>query len=230
MIKTIIALALAATISATPTSSIDKKVEDLKDRIATKVAELTQSQRKAVSGTVKSVSLTTVVVESSTQEYKIELTDDLTIIQYLKGKRTKLKADVLAKDNPVSIFGTYDTTLSVLKANVIHIESPQPRRIHGMVKAIDRKAAAITLALSDGSEWVIDVEKSTVTNRWTSGSETEKSGFSKISEGDILHVSGTDVLKKENRINADTILDLGNLSRTTPSPTQEASPSATPEP
>lgn len=227
-------LAVEATPSASAKPALDKKVEDLKERLASKVAELSQTQRKAVAGTVKSVSLTTLVVESSKEEYKIELTDDIKVIEYIKGKRSTVKTETLRPKDPVVIFGEFDTTLGILKAKVIVIQQPPARRVHGKVTGLDTKAATITLATSDGTSYTIDVERATKTNRWIGETNVEKSGFSKITQGDTIHVIGTNVPKKENRISADRILNLADLTGTpvtpTPAPTNTMKPSATPRP
>ena len=57
-----------------------------------------------------------------------------------------------------------------------------------------------------------------------------KGGFSKLVPGATAHVRGTAVPKKENRISAISLLDLGNVTGATPTPTEtvEASPSASP--
>src|SRR3989344_1357286 len=192
-------LAADASSSATPKPDLDKKVEDLKERLASKVAELSQTQRKAVAGTVKSISITTLVVESTKQDYKIELTDEIKVIDFVAGKRTSAKVDSLNVKDPVVIFGQFDTTLEVLKANVIVVQNPLPRRIHGKITSIDRKAATITIAAADGTSFVIDVERATKTNHWIGDTNIEKSGFSKISDGHVIHVVGTDMCENKKK-------------------------------
>src|SRR5688572_27783920 len=81
----------AATPTATPsagTPTPTNKIDDLKERLATKVAELRQTQRKAIYGTIKAVSVSTFTVETATNDLKIELTDDIKVFQMIKGKRT----------------------------------------------------------------------------------------------------------------------------------------------
>lgn len=223
-------LASEATPSATPKPGLDKKVEDLKERLASKVAELSQTQRKAVAGTVKSITITTLVIESRNQDYKIELTDDIKVIDFVAGKRIKAKVDSLKIKDPVVIFGQFDTTLGVLKANVIVFQNILPRRVHGKVMSVDRKAATITIVTSEGMSFIIDVEKGTKTNHWIGQDNVEKSGFSKIVEGDFIHVIGSDVAKKDNRVMAQRILNLSDLSGTGPTPTPAPTDKPTPTP
>ena len=74
---------LAVTAEATPTATakpaVNAQLEELKDRLATKVAELRDVVRRAVSGTVKTVSISSATVETKTKDIKIELGDDIIV-------------------------------------------------------------------------------------------------------------------------------------------------------
>jgi hypothetical protein len=207
------------------------QLDDLKERLATKVAQLRQTQRKAIFGSVKTVSVSTVTVETKTSNVKIELTDDIKIFQMLKGERTKLTQDDLTKGDVVTVFGDYDASLDLLKAKVIFIQGTFPKHVSGIVKDVDQKGFVITLMTPDNQTTTIDVEKSTASVMWVELKGLEKSGFSKIEVGHILHITGSAVPKKENRIAATRIVDLGAITGVTPTPTEEpaASPSASPK-
>lgn len=230
--------AASATPSSTPkistTSATTKKIEDLKDRLATKVAELRQTSRRALYGTVKSTSITSFVVETKTKDVKIEMLDEIKVIQYLKGKRTSLTTDDIAKGDLVTVFGEHDATLDLLKANIVFIQSTDPARVSGVVTARDDQEFTLTMTTPQNQTYTIDIEKATKTLAWNRlKKEIVKSGFSKIAVGATVHIVGFPVPKKENRISADRILDLGNLAspveQLTPTPTENpASPSAIP--
>lgn len=218
-----------------PTSDKAKQIEDLKERIATKVAQLSQTQRRAIYGSVKDVSIATATIETKVKNVKIELTDDIKVIQILKGKRTNLTTDNLSKGDLVTVFGQYDATLDILKAKVIFIESPLPAHVSGIVTGLDKVAYTVTVKNSDGTVYTIDIETFTKTSLWD-GQTITKAGFSKIQIGDTVHVTGSPE-KQENRISADRILDLLPLSTATrptvtstqpptPSPTAKSTPSA----
>ncbi|MBI4066571.1 hypothetical protein HY411_02535 [Candidatus Gottesmanbacteria bacterium] len=233
--------AAAATPSATPTETVKsdttKKIEDLKERLATKVAQLRTSERRAIYGSVKSTSITSFVVETKTKDIKIELTDEIKVIQNLKGKRTILSTEDVAKGDTVSVFGAYDTTLDLLKASVMFIQGPESQRVSGSITARDDKEFTLTITTAQGQTYTIDIEKATKTLAWDrEKKDLVKSGFSQIATGSTIHVVGSPVPKQERRISADRILDLGNVNApagqaTQPSPTPtetEASPAASP--
>ncbi|KKU86230.1 MAG: hypothetical protein UY16_C0060G0010 [Candidatus Gottesmanbacteria bacterium GW2011_GWA2_47_9] len=232
---------LASRVVAAPTpeataSGNQQQIEDLKDRLATKVAELRQSQRRAIVGTVKAVSVSTATIETKTKDIKIELTDDIVIVQVLKGKRTELTLDDLAKGDNVVVFGEYDTTLDLLKAKVIFIQSASVvQRFAGTVKEVDTEQFTITIATSDNKTIIVDIEKATKITLWD-GQKLAKGGFTKLAVGNSVHVVGTPVPKKENRISALRILDIGNVTNAPtaapeePTPTVKTTPKSTPTP
>ncbi len=219
--------AQTATPSATPPSDKAKQIEDLKERLATKVAELVQTHKSAIHGTVKDVTISTITIETPTKDIKIDLTDELVIFQNIRGKRTKLTSDELAKGDIVTVFGDYDTTLDILSARVVFIQSAPPARTSGLVTAIDREAFTITVTPPQGPAVTVDIEKTTKTVLWD-GKSLAKSGFSKIQTGEAVHVVGSLVPKQENRISASRIVDLGNRNGTAAQPTQ--APATSPAP
>lgn len=213
--------------AGTPTPT--NKIDDLKERLATKVAELRQTQRKAIYGTIKAVSISTFTVETESRELKIELTDDLKVFQMIKGKRTDLTGEDLAEGDIVSVFGEYDTGLDLLRAKVVVIQNKPLTRVSGVVSEIDRKEFTVTITTSGGQEYVIDIEKTTNALMFDREKGLIKGGFSKLETGRTVHVVGTPVAKQENRISAARLIDLGNLTGATPTPTptEEPSPAAT---
>lgn len=208
MISFVIGLTvLAATSTAVPTN---QKIEDLKDRLATKVAELRQTSRRGIFGTVKSTSITSFVVETKTKDVKIELTDEIKVIQYLKGKRTSLATEDIAKGDTVAVLGEYDTTLDLLKASVVFIQGALPERVNGTVTVRDEKAFTLAIGTAQNQTYTIDIEKATKTLVWDrEKKEIVKSGFSKIATGSAIHVLGSPVARQERRVSATRILDLG---------------------
>lgn len=219
----------ATSAAATPSDEKSQQIEDLKDRLATKVAELKQSKRMAIYGTIKSVSISTFVVETKTKDLKIELTDDLKVFQVLKGKRTELTTDNLEKGDVVTVFGQYDTTLELLQAKIAFIQNATALvQITGTVKETNKADYTITLEASDKKTYTIDFETTTKTNLWN-GTTLEKGGFSSFVAGDIIFVTGAAVAKKENRISATRIADIPSQVRgavTSVTPTKSAFPSA----
>lgn len=230
------AFAAVSTPSATPkaanTSTASAQLEELKVRLATKVAELRSVVKRAMFGTVKTISLTSATVETKTKDIKIELTDDVTVSQVISGKRVNLDLEKLEVKDPVTVFGTYDEALDLLKAQYIFIESAvEISRVSGVIADVDSEEFSLTVNTAEGRSITVDIEKSTKTTAWAAASGITKAGFSKLAVGDTVHVVGIPVPKKENRISASRILDLGNITGAagapTTTPASDTSPSAT---
>jgi len=201
------------------------QIEELKERLATKVAELRKLVKRAVYGKIISVSLTSATVDMDTKQVKIELTDDVRIAQVVRGKRTELTIDDLATDDIVTIFGHHDDTLDLLQAKFIFIEHTSALiRESGTVESIDNKANTLSIRTKEGRNIVVDVERSTITSAWTKQDGIKKSGFSKIRQGVTVHLRGTPAETDINRISASRILDLGYLTGNSPSPTPDITP------
>ena len=221
-----------ATPTATPrvTQATNRAdLDELKARLATKVAELRSVVKRAMFGTVKSVTLTSATVETKTKDIKIELTDDVMVTQILSGKRTTLPIEDLAAKDVITVFGTYDETLDLLKAQYIFIENPIATvRVAGTVADVDSEEFILTINTKEGRTLLVDIEKSTKTTAWTASGGIVKGGFSKIAVGDTLHVIGKPAAKEENRVSALRIVDLGNITLTASAPTATSSPTESP--
>jgi hypothetical protein len=218
----------APTISATRDDSTEsaQPLENLKDRLATTVAQLHQTQLKAVVGDIKTVSVSTVTISTKTSDIKLELTDDLKIFQNIRGKRTELTTDNLEKDDHVVVFGDYDSTIDLLKAQVIIIQSPLPSRVSGTITDVNKKDYTVTLITPEGQTYIIDIETNSSMLAYDPEKGIVKGGFSKLVDGDTVHIVGTPNTKEENRMSALRFLDIGNLNPVTPTPAETATASA----
>lgn len=228
---TIIGVAVVMILSVVPPvlaqdSTGSARLDELKVRLATKVAELRTVVKRAMYGSVKSVSLTSLTIETKTKDIKIELTDDVSVTQLLNGKRTVLTTENIDANDVLTVFGTYDETLDLLKAQYIFIEnSVQLEHLAGTIANVDSEDFVLTLNTPEGRSVEIDIEKTTKTTLWAQNTGIVKGGFSKITVGDTVHVVGTLVPKTENRIRAARILDLGNITGTA---SESATPKSTP--
>jgi len=231
--QSVLAATPTATKSAAPkaTTTPNTKIEDLKDRLATKANELRVLSKKAVVGILKSVGVAQATIELPTKDIKIELVDDIPVIQYLKGKRTKLTVDDLDTGDPLVVFGTYDATLDILSAKYLFIQDAVQRyekHLTGTVTEIDSKKYTITMKAFEGQQVILDIESTTKTNI-LNGDKQEKSGFSKITAGDRLVVYAVVEPKKTDLYSAIRILNLGTAGspNTTIAPTPEPTKSST---
>lgn len=215
----------------TPTPTKPQQIEELKERLATKVAQMRQSEKRAIFGTIKSTSISSLVLETTTKDIKIELDDAIKVAQIIKGKRTELTIDDVDTGDVVTVFGDYDPTVDLLKAKIIFIQGTLPLRVIGNITAVDKNNYTLTLVNPNNQAFIIDIETDTKILAWTADKGLARSGFSKTGAGDTVQVLALPEPKQTTRVSARRILNLGNLVNPTPTPTPtpEASPSATPK-
>lgn len=220
------------TATASAQRQTSTRVDELKERLATRVAQLRQTTPRAIHGTVSQVSVSNMTVDTQTNGIKIELTDDIAVVQIIRGKRTALTTDDIDKNDIVTVFGDYDNTIDILTAKTVFIEaSTRPVRIHGTITEINRTRNTFTVQGVDEHTYTIDVETSTRTNSWMPNAGVERSGFSRLQQGYFVSILGTRTTANENTITASRILYLIKPGTPTPSvtaaPTREATPTAT---
>ena len=89
------ASAAATTTLPTPNNAIEKlkQIEQLKEKIATKVAELREKDKRAVSGVVKKITGTSFLITNRKgDEYSISYSDDTTFYTVIDGERKETSA------------------------------------------------------------------------------------------------------------------------------------------
>jgi hypothetical protein len=220
------ALLLTTSVYAQTATSSSEKLENLKDRLASAATQLRQSQKRAIFGTVKVTSVSTITVATKTSDMKIELMDTISVFQMIKGKRTTLTTDQVTKGDTVVVFGDYDTNLDILKAQMIFIQGSIPERLSGTITETSKKDYTITLSTPGEQSYIVDFETMTKNFSFTRDKGVKKAGFSQLIVGDTVHVLETPEPKIANRVSAIRILDIGNLTGATP--TSTATPTAKP--
>lgn len=175
-----------------PTNVVSKDIQDLKDKLATKVAELRKQNQKAVSGVIESIEAKSITIKDADgKSVKVTLDDVLTKAYTINGVvKREVKVDTLKKGDYIIIAGPY--TATTVTANAIYKDD---QYLVGSGKITDVNATDFTLAVAteDKENLTLDIENTT--KRLLIDSKTlekETIGFTKIKEGDTVHY----VLKK----------------------------------
>lgn len=178
--------------SPVPTNVVTREVQNLKDKLATKVAELRKLNHKAVSGVVASISGKTITLtDSSGKSLQVKIDDVLTKAFSISGTTKKeVKPDTIEKGD--YIITTGPMVENTVTANTIYIDE---QYIVGSGKITEANATDFTLSVmsEDNEKLTIDIENNT--KRLLVDSKTlakETIGFTKIKVGDTVHY----VLKK----------------------------------
>lgn len=203
------------------------KIEDLKERIATKVAQLRVQALKPLMGEIKSVGKDNFILKTAHDEKKVLLNDETKIFRINQGRKSPIQLTNLKTGELAAAIGSTDSQGEFV-AKII-LAKTQPLNINGTVEKTD--PANFTLSVRNakkGLVYIVDIEGTTKIQSWVNGKSLEKAGFTKIKVGDRVHVNGTAVSDETNRISAIRVLVLPNTSVST-SAVENTTPSASPK-
>ncbi len=202
-----------------------KKIELLKEKIATKVSELRNKEKNAMSGTVNKINGNSLALTTITGEQSITILDDALIFSMADGTKTESSLKKIITGNNITVFGYNNQSISSFEAKYIYLNRITKRNT-GKITDTDKSNYTITVKDPQGN---ITVDIETYTKIFTYNKEKGliKGGFSKLKAGDLVFLSGTPNSKEDNRISATRIIvfSFGN-----PLPTITSEPETTPTP
>ncbi len=164
----------------------DKQVNDLKENIASKVAQLRKKDHKAVAGVITNTSSSQFTIKSSDSSYTIKLDDTLTKYYQIVGTSKKeIKQSDIKKDNYVIVSGLMID--NAVTANVIYLDDQyfvksgkitEVNKDDGMLKVLTSEKDTLTLDVPVKLKMQLMDSKTLATSPTT---------FSKVKEGDTVH-------------------------------------------
>lgn len=165
----------------------DKDIQNLKDKIATKVAELREKNNKAMSGFISTISgLTIKIKDENDVEYDIKLDDALTKYYQIVGAQKKeIKLSDIKKGMFIIVTGIAND--KIINANIVYVDEMFLVKL-GKITQVDSAGFSLKVLSSDKDSYTLDIETTTrqqMINVKTL--EVERAGFSKIKEGDTIH-------------------------------------------
>ena len=193
----------SASSSVTPTLSA---AQILEKRVADKVSEIRKDNNLAISGIVISNKLSLIKIKTNDgANYDVKLDDTLTKYFKITGVTKKeIKSDDIIKDNYVIVTGVIsDQTIA---ANSVFLDE-NFLVSSGKISNVDKDNYVIKVVTSAKDEISLDIgndTKQSMLNIKTN--EIEKSGFSKIKEGDTIHFVVKKGLNDQNKYTAYKIL------------------------
>lgn len=208
-----------------PTQPAPDKIQELKDKVASRVAQLKEAKITGLSGKVKSAADQALVIVSSNSEYQVQLDEETTVYEISETLRKReIKASTLEKDDYITILGVVNQDDLTAQAYAVVSKKPS-QQIVGTVKDVSTKDGTITVTTVSGQEVTADIEVSTVTRTIDTTKDTlPKIGLSRITVGSPILIYAAPG-EKENRVLALRVLiPSGDQNTITPSPTNSESP------
>lgn len=165
----------------------EKEVQDLKEKIATKVAQLRSENNKAIAGWVLSNENKSVkIITSENEKYEVKFDDSLTKVYEIVGnQRKEIRLEDVKKNDYIVVSGVLND--KIITANSIHVDTYYAVKL-ARVTEINKENFYIKVLTSDKDSYTLDIENTT--NQLMLNIKTlqpEKIGFSKVKEGDTIH-------------------------------------------
>lgn len=180
----------SATDSPTVTSTVtseDRDIKAFKEKIASKVAQLRQKNSRVISGYVTEKTDNSLKMKTdNSQIYEIKLDQMLTKYHQIKGnQQSEIKYSDIEKGDYIIVSGIGSD--KVLTANFIFIDEEMVV-LSGRINEVNRENYTLKVETVDRDNYLLDIE--TTTKQQMINIKTlqiEKTGFSKIKEGDFIH-------------------------------------------
>lgn len=201
---------------------LDEQVSELKDKIASKVAELNLVEKRGIIGTVTDVTGTQITMSDLKSDTRFVDVDELT---KFSGEDPSFGFSDIKKGMSLSVVGLYNKQSRRILARLVE-EKSLIKILHGFVATIDPENFIIYIASSNNEQITVDVETTTKTFSYDQEEkDILRSGFSKIKEGQSIFVVGSEDRIDADRIDADRIIIFPNVIK---GPAVNLSPSITP--
>ncbi len=210
------ARASAVTTTPTPTTKItttpspvekEKTTEvlnDLKERIASRVAQLKLVEKRGVIGSVTQSTDTQITLTDKKGNKRLIDVDELTRFSS-PGTKGSFGISDISKGMQLDVLGLYNKQSRRILARFITVVT-NPLYVHGTISSIDDDDFVIEVASEDGKTRIVDIETVTKTLAYSKEAGLGKSGFSKITTGQHVIVIGFPNKKDAKRIIASRIL------------------------
>lgn len=178
--------------SPTPASQsitqIEQQINNLKDRIASRVAQLKLVEKRGIIGTVTDVSETQITVKDIQGNLHFIDVDELTKFSSPSVKSNFGISDI-AKNNILGILGLYNKESRRILARFVDV-TVVPQNINGAIAAMDKVNYTVTIVQNDGTQIVVEIEDVTKITSFDKTAGLLRSGFSKMIVGQRVHVIG----------------------------------------
>jgi hypothetical protein len=214
--QSIQAFALTPTAAVTPETSkteqdekLINQINTLKEKVASKVAELRLVEKHGIIGTVSDVSGNKITVNDLQDKTRYIDVDELTKFSSPTAKGSFGISDI-SKGMNLGVTGLYNKQSRRILARFIDVVV-MPQFISGVIADVDKVNYTVTVKTESNTEKVIDIENITKTSIYTEEDGVNKAGFSKLEVGKRAFVMGYASKTDNNRITGTRIIEFSEL-------------------
>lgn len=189
-----------------PTSDQNDKVstqiDDLKNRVASRVAELKLVEKRGIIGVVQSATDSQITINDLNDKTRLIDIDELT--KFSSSDNNSYGISDIKKGTKISVLGLYNKESERILARFIN-EITIPVSLQGVITKKDSAGFTLSLAVEDGTTYLVDVERVTKSFAYNNGG-LDSFGFTKIETMKNAVVIGYLDPKEKNRITASKIV------------------------
>lgn len=196
--------------AAATDNKLETKLNDLKEKIASRVAELNLVEKRGIIAVVSGVSGNQVTVTDISGKTRFVDVDEITKFSSPNNKNFGLSD--LTKGVKISVLGLYNKESQRLLARFI-ATTVDPSVIAGSISDIDKENYTLTVITENNKKQKIDIETATKTSVYSKDNGLSRSGFSKLSIGDRLQVICYPDKKDPTLLVADRIISFPDLPK-----------------
>jgi len=203
--KNIYAAVATPTPATTPTQGDIQQIDDLKTRIASRVAQLKLVEKKGIIGSVTDATNSQITLTDVNGNIRFVDVDELTKFSNPNASGTSFGISDINKGMKLGILGLYNKQSRRILARHVGVLT-MPKILIGAVSSIDSKNFNFNLVSEDNKQTFIDVETVTKTYSYSSGATLISAGFSKIKVDESIIVIGFPDKQNPDHIIATRIL------------------------
>lgn len=184
---------------------------ELKDKIASKVAQLNLTKRQGIMGTVESTTSTQITLMNKKDETRFVDVDEFTKFSSPSAKGSFGISD-LTKGSFVEVIGLYNKQSRRILARFVNVTTPT-QFVHGAVSTVNKIDNTISVISQDGKETVVDIENVTKIQAYDKNGGLTKLGLSKVTEGLHIIAVGFKDIKNPSKIIGSRVILFPNIPK-----------------
>jgi len=189
----------------TPTQGDIQQIDDLKTRIASRVAQLKLVEKKGIIGTVTDATNSQITLTDINGNIRFIDVDELTKFSNPSITGTSFGISDINKGMTIGVLGLYNKQSRRILARQISVLTI-PKILIGAVSSVDNKNFNFYIVSEDNKKTFIDVETITKTYSSNTGSPFVSAGFSKIKIDESVVIIGFPDKQNPDHIIASRVL------------------------
>ncbi len=194
---------------STPANKFDSKIDIIKNKVASKVAELNLVEKRGFIGTIESTGKNTITLTDLNGKTRIVDVDELT--KFNSEISEDFNISSIKKGSKIGVAGLYNKESRRLLARFVN-EISIPLFIQGVLSEKDAKNFTVKITTEENKTYLVDIENITKSFEFNDG-DLNSAGFSDIEDMQNALIIGFPDKNEDGRMTASKIVVFPDLPR-----------------